>query len=144
TLPVWSAENASVEKHASTTSQTSVGIHHSRMRCFEPAGDVSSACQGKMVPPTPPARLFNLPAIPCRLFNLIVRRFTGDDHIMHVALAQPSAADANKPCLLLQVRNGVGAAVAHPGTQSANQLINHGRQRTPIRHAALNPFRNKF
>lgn len=103
--PVCSAENASVENQASTTSHTRVGNHQSRRRCFERGACVSTTCEDKAFRPIPPARLF----------NLVVRGFTRDDDVMHVALSQSGAADADKPCLLLQVSNGVGAAVTHAG-----------------------------
>src|SRR5947199_2044951 len=40
-----------------------------------------------------------------RLLQSVIRRFAGNDHVMHVALAQSRAADADEPRLLLQLRD---------------------------------------
>jgi len=49
----------------------------------------------------------------CRLLERIVGGFAGDDDIVHVALAQPGAADPHKAGLLVQFRNVGASAIAH-------------------------------
>src|SRR5579884_765535 len=87
TVPVCSAENTSVEKQASTQSQSSVGIHARSFR--GDAVEISTVGDGNLT---------------C-LLQPVIRRFPRDDYVMHVALAQPSAADADKARLLLQLWN---------------------------------------
>src|SRR5579864_73805 len=79
-----------------------------------------------------------------RLFQPIVGSFTRNDHVMHVALTQSCAADADEPRLLLQLRDSLGAAIPHAGAHAANKLIHHLCQRSAIRHAAFNSFRHQF
>src|SRR5689334_4439745 len=121
TLPVCSAENVSVEKSASTQSQRSVGIHARKLRgntgetgCWTAGDDKGRSC----------------------LFQPVVGSFTRDDYVMHMALAQSGAADADEFSFLLQFRNGPGAAIPHAGAHTAHKLVNHFRQCAAIRHAA--------
>src|SRR6478752_2900192 len=123
TLPVCSAEKMSVEKTASTESQSSVGSHASSLRGGG-AGTVSgSPVEDKAA-----------------LLQPVIRGFTRDDHVMDVAFTQAGAADADEARLLLQLRNAGGAAVSHAGAQPAHKLVDHLRQRAAIRHASLDSF----
>ena len=87
TLPVCSAENKSVEKTASTHNHRSVGIHARSFR--DGAVGLSIAEDDKCL----------------SLFQSVVWRFTRDDHVVYMAFAQSSAADAYEPRFLLQFRN---------------------------------------
>src|SRR5262249_19812208 len=126
--PVCSAENASVEKLSSTTIQISGG---SQMRNLRPGGTVMRL------------GITDVDKELC-LLDSIVGSFTRDDHVMHVALTQACAADANELRLLLQFRDRLGSAVTHPRSQSADELIHHLCQCSAIRHAPLDPFRNQL
>src|SRR5262245_33956601 len=119
--PVCSAENASVEKVASTQTQTTVGSQISSLR---PGGTVTRV--GKT----------DDDKRACLLAS-VIGSLARDDNVMHVALTQARAADTNELCFLLQLRNGLGAAVTHSRTQTSDQLVNHLSQRPPVRHAAL-------
>src|SRR5579859_7121577 len=125
-LPVCSAEKRSVEKSASTQTQSSVGNHARSLR--ETGTGPGSAVELKSA----------------YLFQPVVRRFTRDYHVVHMAFTQAGAADADEARLLLQLGNRLGAAITHAGTQSADQLKNHLRQRAAIRHAALDAFGHEF
>src|SRR5262245_56396145 len=97
-LPVWAEENVSVEKLANTHSQTNVGTQARSVRLGDTAMRVDKVDEDNGA---------------C-LFNPVIGSLTRDENIMHVTLAQASAADADELGFLLQLRNGFGAAVAHP------------------------------
>src|SRR5262245_5350161 len=78
------------------------------------------------------------------LLDPVIGSFPCDDDIMHVALTQAGAADANEPRFLLQLRNCPGAAIAHTRTQAADELVHHLRQRAAVGHATLDPFRHQL
>ena len=62
-----------------------------------------------------------------RLLERIVWSLAGDDDVVNVALAQPRAADAHEARFLLQFRDRGATAVAHPGLETADHLMNdHG------------------
>src|SRR6266849_3246938 len=128
TLPVCSAEKVSVEKAARTESHNNVGSHGSSFRRNELGMVPGTADAGKLV----------------RLFNSVVGSFPGNNHVMYVAFAQAGAADADEARSVLKFRDRLGAAVAHSGAKPAHQLIDHLRQRAPIRNASFNPFRHQF
>src|SRR5215469_16844902 len=109
TLPVWSAENVSVENDASTHSHATVGSQASSLR-----GEDAGTGSGRAVDDK----------FDC-LFEPVVGGFPRDDYVMHVAFTQARAADADEACLLLQLGNAARAAVSHPGTQAAHQLVCH-------------------
>src|ERR1700751_3284891 len=79
-----------------------------------------------------------------RLLNVVVGCFARDDDIMHVAFAQARAGDTHKLSFLLQLLNAIATEVAHAGTKSADELINHGLERPAIGHAPLNAFRDEL
>src|SRR5882724_394057 len=128
TVPVCSAENTSVEKDARTESHSNVGSHGSSLRRNEAGMGPGTADDDKSV----------------RLFKSVIGSFPRDDYVMHMALTQTGPADADKARLLLKFRNGFSAAITHAGAEPAHQLVNHFRQRTPIRHPAFNPFRHQL
>ena len=67
------------------------------------------------------------------LRNAVVRRFFGDEDIVRMAFLEAGVADADKLRILLQRRNIRRAAVAHAGTQTADQLINRFGERAFVR-----------
>src|SRR5215472_8632209 len=96
-MPVCAAEKVSVEKLASTQSQMNVGSQTRSMRPGDSVMRFGKADENKRA---------------C-LFDPVVGSFACDDNVMHVALTQARAADADELCFLLQLRNGLCAAIAH-------------------------------
>ena len=54
------------------------------------------------------------------LLHAVIGRFLGDDHVVHVALAQARAGDSHEARLPLQLGDVPRAAVAHAGAQLPN------------------------
>src|SRR5271155_380800 len=79
---------------------------------------------------------------PAALFDVIVRSFASDDHVMHMALAQTSVGDAHKTRPGLQLFDRPTTKVSHARAQSADKLVDHGFERTAMGHAAFNAFRH--
>src|SRR5208337_1982163 len=65
-------------------------------------------------------------------------------HVVDVAFAQASAADAYEPRLLLEFGNGRAAYVSHSALHAAHQLVNDHGNRPAIRHAAFDAFGNEL
>src|SRR5262245_22495944 len=99
-LPVWAEENVSVEKLANTHSQTNVGTQARSVRLGDTVMRVDKVDEDKGA---------------C-LFNPVIGSLARDDNVMHVALTQARPADADELGFLLQLRNGLGAAVSHSRT----------------------------
>src|SRR5665213_2086550 len=78
------------------------------------------------------------------LLDMVVRRLPGDDHIVHVTFTQSGAGDAHELRLLLQFRNVGASQVAHAGAQAADELEDHGLERSTIGDASLNALGNEF
>src|SRR5690606_8042040 len=70
-------------------------------------------------------------------FSPVVRRFLGDLHVVHVALADAGGRDLDELGLLLHVGDGRAAAITHAGAQAAGHLVDDGDHRTLVRYAAL-------
>src|SRR6202046_3266850 len=68
--------------------------------------------------------------------GVVVGRFGGHGDVVRMAflLTRRSDPDELRP---LQTFDGVGAGVAHRGTQSAGELMDHRRQRSTERHPAF-------
>src|SRR6266702_4799148 len=81
---------------------------------------------------------------PRALFDMIVRRLAGDDHVMHMALAEPCAGDADELCVFLQLLDGFAAEVSHAGAQAADELVDHRFERPAIRDAAFDALGNEL
>src|SRR5689334_19154018 len=77
---------------------------------------------------------------PRPLLPAVVRGFLGDHHVVDVALTGAGGGDPDQPGLGLQMPHGGAAAVAHPGAQAADELMDHGREAALVRHAPLDPF----
>src|SRR6185295_10003020 len=76
--------------------------------------------------------------------HAIVRRFFGDDHIVHVAFPESGYRLTDEGGILLQVGNRLASAIAHSGFQSADELIDDCRQRSLVGHATLDAFRHEL
>lgn len=61
------------------------------------------------------------------LLNRIVGSLAGDHDIVHMALAQACAADADKSRLLQQLGDGRATAIAHARFQAAHHLVHDHR-----------------
>jgi len=55
----------------------------------------------------------------------VVGGFLGDDHVVHVALAQTRARDPHEARIPLQLADIPRAAISHGGAQPAHKLIHH-------------------
>src|SRR5437868_5557536 len=130
-LPVCSEESRSVDSNVIIPSQTSAGIH-----CFHAPED---ACNDETR-----FSLDNCDNAPPSLLERVIGSLAGDDHVVHVALAQAGTADPHEARLLLQFGDCLTPAVAHPGTQSANHLVDNHGYRTAVGNAAFNSFWNQF
>src|SRR5690606_12109375 len=67
----------------------------------------------------------------------VVRRFLGDLHVVHVALALAGAGDLHELRLPAHFLDRGAADVAHGRAQATGQLVDHVRQRATVWHAAL-------
>src|ERR1700730_3023478 len=76
------------------------------------------------------------------LFNLVVRRFTRDDHVVHVAFAQARDSDAHEAGAFLQLGKRRYAAVAHSAFEPPDQLVRQRSERTFVRDAAFDTLRD--
>src|SRR4030095_16223463 len=75
--------------------------------------------------------------IPTALFQAIVRRFSSDDYVMNVRLAETCRSDAHEATLLAQFLQRAGANVAHTAFESADQLVAQRAERAFVRDAAF-------
>src|ERR1035438_7401605 len=78
------------------------------------------------------------------LLDMIVGRLPGDDHVVDVTLAQAGAGDAHKLGFLLQFRDAAATQIAHAGAQAADELEDHGLQRSAVGDTALDSLGDKF
>src|SRR6202021_4085231 len=78
------------------------------------------------------------------LLDGIVRGLAGDHDVVHMAFAQPGAADADEARLLQELGNCGAATVAHAGLQSSNHLVDDHRDRAAVGNASLNAFWDHF
>src|SRR5512145_96285 len=84
---------------------------------------------------------FNEGSLP---IHAIVRRFLGNDDVVHMAFAESRDRLADERGILLQLGNRLAPAIAHPGLQSSDELINDRGQRSLVRHAAFDAFRHEL
>src|ERR1035438_8677076 len=75
---------------------------------------------------------------------MIVGRLPGNDHIVDMTLAEAGAGDTHKLRFLLQFRDGAATQVTHSGAQAADELEDHGLERSAIGNAALDALRDKL
>src|SRR5436309_1688936 len=78
------------------------------------------------------------------LLKAVIGSFFSDDHIVHMALAQTGRRDTHKLSTFAQFLNRAAAAIAHPGSQSAYQLIHEVGQQALIRHPPFDTFGNQL
>src|SRR5712692_11926645 len=77
-------------------------------------------------------------------FRPIVGRFSRDDDVVDVTLAQSGLGQLDEAGLFLHVGDGAAATVPHPGAKAADQLIHNTGHRAPIGNPSLDAFRNQF
>src|SRR5665647_522632 len=77
-------------------------------------------------------------------FGPVIRGLAGNYDIVYVGLAETGCGDLDKPGLLMEFLNGGGPGIAHTGTQTAEQLVNHLRDRAAVGHLALNALWYQF
>src|SRR5439155_26627946 len=97
-----------------------------------PAAPASSAAPARTATP------------PVLLFKAVVGRFLGDDDVVDVALLEPGRGDAHEARPRLQLADAGRAAVAHAGPQAADELLDHGRERSLVGHHALDALRHQL
>src|SRR5215471_7775093 len=78
------------------------------------------------------------------LFGAIVGSFARDHDVVHVALAQAGAANADELRLFLQFPDRSAADVAHTALHAADKLVDDHADRPAIRNAALDAFRHQL
>src|SRR6516162_10325207 len=78
------------------------------------------------------------------LLDTVVGSFASDHYVVHMALAQPRAADAYETRVLLQLADGATAGVSHAALYSAHQLVHDHADRAAIGNAALDTFRHQL
>src|SRR5574343_969415 len=78
------------------------------------------------------------------LFDVVVRGFFGDLHIMHMRFTHTRRCDLYKLCLLVHIGNGGAAQITHRRTQTAHQLMNHSQDRPLVWHTAFDTFRHEL
>src|SRR5262245_2008493 len=74
----------------------------------------------------------------------VVRRFLGDDHVVHVALFEARGGDPDELCLAAKLLDIRGADVTHAAADPPEHLKDVHRQRAFVGNAALDPFRNEL
>src|ERR1043166_4990953 len=91
----------------------------------------------RVASPSKPPTTNHQPTTNYRLFHPVVRRFLGNRHIMHVALARARRRNANQLRFPLQLHDRWRTAVAHTSAQAADELMNHRRDAPLVRDAPL-------
>ena len=78
------------------------------------------------------------------LFDVVVRGFAGDDHVVDVGFAQAGVGDADEARFLWSSSMVAQPQIAHAGAQAADELVDHGFERPAIGHAAFDAFGNEL
>src|SRR5215469_132282 len=81
---------------------------------------------------------------PCNLLDTIVGSFPGDHDIVYMALAQASAANADKARVLLQLADRAASNVSHAALYPANELVHDHPDSAAIGYATFDAFRHKL
>src|SRR6476469_886416 len=76
--------------------------------------------------------------------HTIVRRFFGNDDVVHMAFAESCYRLADERRILLELGNRLASAIAHPGLEPSDELVDDRRQGTLVRHASFDAFRHEF
>src|SRR5678816_804979 len=74
----------------------------------------------------------------------IVRRFLGNDDVVHMAFTESRDRLADERRVLLKIGDRLAAAVAHTGLHPSDELIDDRRQWPLVRHASFNTLRNEL
>ena len=75
---------------------------------------------------------------------MVVRGFSGDDHVVDVAFAEASVGDSDKSCFGLQLGDGGAAEVAHARFEATDELVDHGFEWSAVGYAAFDAFGDEF
>src|SRR5262249_20222401 len=67
-----------------------------------------------------------------------------DDDVVHMALAHAGGADAQKARLRLQILERLAAAIAHPGLQPADELVDVECEAALVRHSPFDALGNEL
>src|SRR6478672_2780836 len=74
----------------------------------------------------------------------VVRRFLGDLHVVHVALALAGAGHLHEGRLRAHFLDGGATDIAHRRAQATGELVDHAAERAAIRHASFDAFGNQL
>src|SRR5262245_26630594 len=74
----------------------------------------------------------------------IVRAFTRNCHIVHMAFTQSRAGDADELSLGVELVEVFRAHIPHGRADAAGQLMQHGRGRTFVWHLTFDAFRHQL
>src|SRR4030095_6216081 len=75
--------------------------------------------------------------------HAIVRRFFGNDDVVHMAFAESCDRLADERRILLELGNRLASAIAHPGLEPSDELVDDRRQGSLVRHASFDAFRHE-
>src|SRR5690349_20759501 len=75
-----------------------------------------------------------------RIIDGVIRRFFRDRDVVWMAFGHARGADSGESRVLPQQLDVLRAAIAHAGTQAADELIDKISQRPTIRYAAFDAF----
>src|SRR5688500_16078162 len=67
----------------------------------------------------------------------VVRRFLGDLHVVHVALAHAGAGHAHELRARAHLGDALAARIAHRGAQAARELVQDRDEAALVRHASF-------
>src|SRR5262249_26045051 len=74
----------------------------------------------------------------------IVRRLARNGNVVHVALTQAGAGNADELRLLVEFVEAARADIAHRGAQAADQLMQDVADRSLVRHLPFDALRHKL
>src|SRR5215471_11134110 len=89
------------------------------------------------MPPAQPRRSVAIVPPRARLLDTVVRGLLGYLHVVHVRFAHAGGGDLDEFGARAHRLDRRAAAIAHRGAHPAHELVYHGRERTLVRHAAL-------
>src|SRR4029079_1832127 len=76
--------------------------------------------------------------------HAIVRRFFGNDDVMHMAFAESCDRLADERRILLELGNRLSSAITPSGLETSHALVDDRRQGSLVRHASFDAFRHEL
>src|SRR6476661_3870 len=76
--------------------------------------------------------------------HAIVRRFFGNNDVVHMAFAESCDRLADERRILLELGDRPASAIAHSGFEPSDKLIDDRRQGSLVRHASFDTFRHEL